>query len=307
MKHFGWLNCLAMMAVVCLLTMVSCERLEMDEENGGTGTKVTFRVTAFEQVPFGQGASREWVVSRAGGTELGEACSRMNLSVFRGDEKVKSVSQKSTDADFGQVSLSLPEGNYTVVVIGHSCDGSATITSPEKVTFPNNKVTDMFYWCDDLEVGSAGLTQDVELERAVSMFRLVVTGTIPSNVACMKFYYTGGSSTFCPLTGYGNVNSRQTVNLDVQDGVRDGDRTSFDVFTCLHADRGTLKMTVTALDAADNTIAERVFEDVGMQRNMITRYTGDFFATGGGGSGSSSGTFSMKVQAEWDDILDESY
>ena len=43
------------------------------------------------------------------------------------------------------------------------------------------------------------------------MFRLVLTDEeIPATVAKLKFYYTGGSSTFSPRDGYGCVNSKQT-------------------------------------------------------------------------------------------------
>ena len=44
------------------------------------------------------------------------------------------------------------------------------------------------------------------------------------------------------------------------------------------------KLTVTALDANDNILKERVFENVPVIRNQVTRYTGSFFGSGGGNS-----------------------
>ena len=43
----------------------------------------------------------------------------------------------------------------------HSCDGSATITSTEKVTFPNNKVTDTFFYYGTLVVTDALQSYDL--------------------------------------------------------------------------------------------------------------------------------------------------
>ncbi len=51
---------------------------------------------------------------------------------------------------------------------------------------------------------NAKQSYDLTLTRAVAMFRLVLTDEeIPSNVAKLKFYYVGGSSTFSPKDGYG--------------------------------------------------------------------------------------------------------
>ena len=111
---------------------------------------------------------------------------------------------------------------------------------------------------------------------------------IPSTVTKFKFYYTGGSSTFSPSAGYGCVNSKQTEIRTVADGV-----TTFDIFTLPHTEEDVLtKLTVTALDANDNTVKERVFENVPVTRNQITRYTGSFFGSGGSGQ-TSDGTFRL--------------
>ena len=160
------------------------------------------------------------------------------------------------------------------MVIAHNGEGSATISSTEKVTFPNNKVTDTFYYYGDLVVTSEVQSYDLTLTRAVAMFRLVLTDDeIPSSVAKFKFYYTGGSSTFSPSAGYGCVNSKQTEIRTVADGA-----TTFDIYTLPHTEDDILtKLTVTALDANDNTIKERIFENVPVTRNQITRYTGVFF------------------------------
>ena len=61
------------------------------------------------------------------------------------------------------------------------------------------------------------------------------------------------------------------------------------------------KLTVTALDQNDNTVKERVFENVPVSRNQVTRYTGSFFGIGGSG-GSSDGTIRLTADPDWDSV-----
>ena len=60
------------------------------------------------------------------------------------------------------------------------------------------------------------------------------------------------------------------------------------------------KLTVTALDQNDNIIKEKVFENVPVSRNQVTRYTGSFF--GSGGSSTSDGTFRLTADPDWDSV-----
>ena len=283
------------------LLLAACEKPILDEENSVVGSSaadanVILHMTQFEQTAFDNSGNR--AATRAA-TDITELCTRLNIAIFSADgTKVKTVAQKETDSDFGTVALTLAAGTYRLVVIAHNCDGSATITSEEKVTFPNNKVTDTFYYDGDLVVTSDVQSYDLTLTRAVAMFRLVLTDEeMPSSVSKFKFYYTGGSSTFSPKDGYGCVNSKQTEIRTVA-----GDVTTFDIYTLPHTEEDVLtKLTVTALDANDNTVKDRVFENVPVIRNQITRYTGSFFGSGGSGQ-QSDGTFRMTADPDWDSV-----
>jgi hypothetical protein len=276
--------------IAILAVLAACEKPILGEDAVGdspTDANVILRFTQFEQEAFTRAA-----------TDITSLCSRLNIAIFNSEgTKVKTVAQKEGDSDYGTVALSLAEGTYQLVVIAHNCEGSATITSTEKVTFPNNKVTDTFYYYGDLVVTSETQNYDLTLTRAVAMFRLVLTDeNIPSAVAKFKFYYTGGSSTFSPKDGYGCVNSKQTeIRTVASDGV-------YEIFTLPHTEEDVLtKLTVTALDANDNTVKERIFENVPVVRNQVTRYTGSFFGNGGSGE-TGSGDFRMTADPEWDSI-----
>ena len=277
-----------LLAILAMLT--ACEKPILGEDEVGDSpadANVILRFTQFEQEAFTRAA-----------TDITSLCSRLNIAIFDGDgTKVKSIAQKEGDASYGTVALSLAAGTYKLVVVAHNCEGSATITSTEKVTFPNNKVTDTFYYYGDLVVTSETQNYDLTLTRAVAMFRLVLTDEdIPSTVAKFKFYYTGCSSTFSPKDGYGCVNSKQTeIRTVASDGV-------YEIYTLPHTEEDVLtKLTVTALDANDNTIKERIFENVPIVRNQVTRYTGSFFGSDGGGQ-TGSGSFRMTADPDWDAV-----
>ena len=278
------------LSIALALLVVACEKAILDEDVVSVQeANVILHLTQYEQESFGTRAA----------TDITELCSRLNVAIFDADDtKVKSVAQKEGDAGYGTIALTLAAGTYQLVVIAHNSEGSATITSTEKVTFPNNKVTDTFYYYGDLVVTDSKQSYDLTPTRAVAMFRMVLTDDeIPSTVAKFKFYYTGGSSTFSPKDGYGCVNSKQTEIRTIADGV-----TTFDIFTLPHTEDDVLtKLTVTAFDANDNTVKERIFENVPVTRNQITRYTGIFFGSGGSGQ-QSDGTFRLTADPDWDSV-----
>ena len=289
-----------LLAVLAMLT--ACEKPILDDGSVDGGSPGEANVVLHFTQSEGSDFSAATRAATRAVTNITDLCSRLNLAVFNADgTKVKTIAQKEGDASYGTVALSLAAGTYKLVVMAHNCDGSATITSTEKVTFPNNKVTDTFFYFGDLVVTAEKQTYDLTLTRAVAMVRLVLTDeSIPEAVAKLKFYYVGGSSTFSPKDGYGCVNSKQTEIRPVPVGSADG--MIFEIYTLPHTEEDVLtKLTVTALDANDNTIKERVFENVPIVRNQVTRYTGSFFGDGGGGS-TGSGDFRMTADPDWDSV-----
>ena len=289
----------AMTLLILLFGLTACEKPVFSEDGSGGDShaeaNVILHFTQFEASPLTP--LQEARGTRAA-TDITELCSRLNIAIFDADgTKVKTVAQKSDDANYGTVALSLAAATYQLVVIAHNGDGSATISTTEKVTFPNNKVTDTFYYYGDLVVTGEKQSYDLTLTRAVAMFRLVLTDeSVPAAVAKFKFYYVGGSSTFSPVEGYGCVQSKQTeIRTVADDGI-------YEIYTLPHSEEDLLtKLTVTALDANDNIIKERVFENVPVVRNQVTRYTGSFFGSGGGEQ-TGSGDFRMTADPEWDAV-----
>lgn len=274
-----------------ILLLAACEKPYIadvtPEGDSSAGANVILRMTTFEQITFSRSS-----------VDITDVCSRLNIALFDANgTKVRNVAQKEGDKSFGTVAMSLAVGTYHLVVIAHNCDGSATITSEDKVTFPNNKVTDTFYYYGDLVVTDSQQSYDLTLSRAVAMFQLVLADEqLPAGVAKLKFYYVGGSSTFSPRAGYGCVNSKQTEVRAVADST-----TTFDLYTLPHTEEDVLtKLTITALDANDNALEERIFEGIPVTRNQITRYTGTLFGQGGAQQG--AGSLRLMANPDWSSV-----
>lgn len=276
--------------------MAACEKPVIEdpaEQGHEAGANVVMRFSAYQQQDFTRAL-----------TQLTDQCSRLSVAVFKSDgTKVKSVNQTSTDGDFGTVAVSLAEGTYKVVAVAHSStEGNATITSTEKVTFASNKMTDTFSYYGTLTVvdGSA-IDEELQMQRVVAMVRLTVSGTIPQEVQRFKFYYTGGSSTLNPATGYGCVNSKQT---EYRYTVVDGSAVNtFDLYTAPHEQNDALKLTITALDAEGQAMNEWTMENVPVTRNKITTWTGALFSDDGTGGSLSDGGLSLTLDTTWGGTL----
>lgn len=282
-----------------MFVFAACEKPVIDDTTGKvdpTEANVIIKFHQYEQEAFSAGGTD--IANTRAATDITNLCSRINLAVFDSEgTKVKTVTQKETDAGYGTVALSLAEGTYELVVIAHNGEGAATITSTDKVTFYNNKITDTFYYYGNLVVGAEKKNYDLELTRAVAMFRMVLTDeNIPASVTKFKFYYLGGSSTFSPKDGYGCVASKQTeIRAVAANGV-------YEIYTMPHTEEDMLtKLTVTAQDANDNTVSERVFENIPIVRNQVTKYTGSFFGEGGS-AGAVDGSLRMTANPDWDAV-----
>lgn len=294
------LRTMALAAGVVLL-LTDCEKAIIDEDApgkaGDADANVTLRIGVYQQSGFAA-QSR----STRAASALTNQLSRLSVAVFGTDgKKVKSINQEATDASFGTVGVSLDAGIYRVVAIAHNGEGNATLSSTEKVTFASNKVTDTFAYCGTIEVDGDVVDETLELQRVVSMVRLDLADPLPSEVQRLMFYYTGGSSTLNPMTGYGCVNSKQTEYRYTTDASGSAVST-YEIYTMPHEQSDVLKVVVTALAEDGTTIKERTLEDVPVVRNKITTWTGNLFGIGNGTTTTSG--FGLTLDTSWDGYID---
>lgn len=279
--------------ILCtLLALSSCEKAIIQDDSVVSGSpadkdaNLTVTVFEIEKTPFGS-------LTRAGQQPISAVCTRLNFAIYDEDgSRVKQVNQTKETTNYGTAHFQLEPGDYTLVVVGHSSNGNPTMTNLNKIQFTNAQgYTETFLCCATVTIAEDPVEVQVSLDRIVSMCRFVLTDDIPSDVKKLQFYYTGGSGAFNALTGFGSVNSKQTVTFDVSSNPQK----QFDLYTFLHEAESDISLKVTALDASDNVLYERDF-DVPMQQNHITWLTGAFF----NGSGSSSITITgVTVNTDW--------
>lgn len=279
------------LATLLALVMVSCQRLANDDPEQPTGEKsmVKFKISQFETMPFSTAQSRSQPVS--------ELCKQIDLAVFQGGTRKAKATQKVGDKDFGTLSVALAPGDYKVVILAHNQDKTPTMTNADKITFSGD-LSDMFLWSNDITVREGnGLDVDVSMHRAVAMVRFITTDKVPDNVSTMQFYYTGGSSTLDGVTGDGCVNSRQTVKFSITDDMK-GKTATFEIYTFPKSDSKTLKIEVTGLNPTGKTVCSHTFENVPINRNQITQFTGALFS-GDSGTEDASSKFKLTTDDEW--------
>lgn len=134
------------------------------------------------------------------------------------------------------------------------------------------------------------------------MVRVILTDTeLPADFAQLQLYYTGGSSTFNPQTGFGAKNSRQT-----EVGTLAESRTTaegyhvFEIYTFPHIVEDELKLTLIPQDAQGQAIApERVIEAIPVKLRCITECRGLLFTSGS----TTSGSIHITINDQWGETL----
>ena len=253
-----------------VLCLFSCEKPMIPDVSKAEANLV---VTVWQMniEPFPTGRTR---------TEISDLCSRLNYAIYdMSGKRVRQVNQQSGDEEYGTAYFKLPAGKYQVVVVGHSSNGNPTMTNPAKIQFKNDQgFTDTFLNNDSVTLDDdSRITLNTNPHRIVSLCRFVVSDPIPNDVARMRFQYKGGSGAFDASTGLGSVNSTQTEFFPVEAG---RDSTTFDLYTFLHDQEGTIHLQASAYDANDNVLNEREF-DVPLKRRKVTKLTGPYFTSSG--------------------------
>ena len=262
------------------LTLISCEKFALEEsvdigETSESNGNVTLQITEAEISHF----------------------KRITYSIFRNGGKVKNINQQSSSSTFGAATFALTEGDYQAVVIGHNGEGNATVFSPEKITFYENKTTDTFCYYESFHVTEDNLRKDITPHRVTGVFVLHIKDAIPSTAKTMKFYYTGGSSTLDATTGYGCVKSRQTEEREINPQQKD-----YTIYTFPHSSGKKLHITITVYNQKGETIVTKELKDVEIKQNNVTTCSLNLF--GGKEDGSS---IDVTFDPTWDGYIEEEF
>ena len=158
------------------------------------------------------------------------------------------------------------------------------IVSAEKVTFPENeKLGDMAYVCKDIEVKSGSNTFNCQLERAISLLKFQSTDNLPNGFSKIEASLVGNvSRVFNPTTGYGVVDAGgKTHNRSWSLAkATSGKPVSVSIYVFLASEKETIQADLKIYNT-DNEVAKALhFDQVILQQNHVTTYTGPLFTSG---------------------------
>lgn len=190
----------------------------------------------------------------------------------------------ATQSDFGSATLRLPIGKYKMVAIASAMKGEVNIISAEEVTFPENEsLDDMAYVCKDIEVKSGSNTFNCQLERAISLLKFHSSDELPAGISKVEASLSGNiSRVFNPTTGYGvkgagdNTQNRSWSLANM----KPGKAMTISMYVFLSSEKETIQADLNIYNTDNEVIKALHFDQVTLQQNHVTTYTGPQFTSG---------------------------
>lgn len=190
----------------------------------------------------------------------------------------------ATQSDFGSATLRLPIGKYKMVAIASAMKGEVNIVSAEEVTFPGNEsLDDMAYVCKDIEVKSGSNTFNCQLERAISLLKFHSSDELPAGISKVEASLSGNiSRVFNPTTGYGvkgagdNTQNRSWSLANM----KPGKAMTISMYVFLSSEKETIQADLNIYNTDNEVIKALHFDQVTLQQNHVTTYTGPLFTSG---------------------------
>ena len=204
----------------------------------------------------------------------------MTLAFYSADgsEVSKITQEKGSAENFGDFSLTLPLGSYTMVVIGRDVlEGDVfSLTSATVAGYTSERVRETFCAKQSVAItSSAAVNLDVTLNRIVAQLTIQSTDGRPEGASKIRTTYSGGGKMFSPSTGlaiedtgFSVVNTPKTA-VGAAIGVKN--------FAFLASNEQVMDITLEVLDADDNVLITKEVRDVPLARNKKTTLSGALF------------------------------
>lgn len=229
-------------------------------------------------------------ITRAGdntATTWKKRFTRLDIAIIPANSRqnIQYVHQSdATQSDFGSATLRLPIGKYKMVAIASAMKGEVNIVSAEEVTFPENEsLDDMAYVCKDIEVKSGSNTFNCQLERAISLLKFHSSDELPSGISKIEASLAGNiSRVFNPTTGYGvkgagdNTQNRSWSLANL----KPGKAITISMYVFLSSEKETIQADLNIYNTDNEVIKTLHFDQVTLQQNHVTTYTGPLFTSG---------------------------
>ena len=195
-----------------------------------------------------------------------------------GSEVSKITQEKGSAENFGDFSLTLPLGSYTMVVIGRDVlEGDVfSLTSATVAGYTSERVRETFCAKQSVAItSSAAVNLDVTLNRIVAQLAIKSTDGRPEGASKIRTTYSGGGKMFSPSTGLAIEDTGFSVVNTPKSAV--GAAIGVKNFAFLASNEQVMDITLEVLDADDNVLITKEVKDVPLARNKMTTLSGALF------------------------------
>ena len=231
----------------------------------------------------------------------------LTLAFYAGDgtEAFKTTQMKGALEEgetFGEFTLSLPMGNYTMVVIGHGLnDGepAVTLTSPTEATFGEYPARETFATTQTVNITNASAVDiSATLCRIIAKLKVVSTDGRVANATNVRMTFAAGGRAFNPTTGLAITNGGFSNAVNISAAA--GSTSSSISYLFLTTDEQTMDVTIETLDEDGAVLFSKTVENVPFKRNRVTQLTGAMYTNSSVGGG-------FQIETAWEEQYDGTF
>lgn len=269
-------------AAFVLLVAASCTNNTISVEENQNMVPVRVHVEGFS-------VSQEMFPGTRAGQDISEYTGVKTITVAfytsEGTEQSKTTQMRASlpaGDTFGDFSLSLPMGSYTMVVLASGSDYAMTLTSPTQAGFDAQEehVRETFAATQAVNVSSnEAVNINATLSRIISKVMVVSTDNRTADVANIRTTFSAGGTGFNPTTGFATTNTG--FSNTVRGSVVANSPSSATNYLFLATDEQMVNVTIETLDADGAVLFSKTVNNVPLRRNRVTTLTGAMFTNTG--------------------------
>lgn len=273
---------------------------------------VTVNVSGFSvsQEEFSDGATRNGSVRgttrAAADPATYNGVKALTLAFYAGDgteaykhEQVKGSLEEGET--FGQFSLSLPMGSYTMVVLayGKNGDDDLVLTSSTEAAYTGSHTRETFATTQAVNINSTNsVNLSATLNRIIAKLQVVSTDGRAANATNVRMSFAAGGKSFNPTTGLATIDTGFVNTVGISASA--GSTSSAISYLFLATDEQTMDVTIETLDEDGAVLFSKTVENVPFKRNRVTKLTGAMYT-----NSSVSGGF--QIETAWEEQYDGTF
>lgn len=273
---------------------------------------VTVNVSGFSvsQEEFSDGATRNGSVRgttrAAADPATYDGVKALTLAFYAGDgteaykhEQVKGSLEEGVT--FGQFSLSLPMGSYTMVVLayGKNGDDDLVLTSSTEAAYTGSHTRETFATTQAVNINSTNsVNLSATLNRIIAKLQVVSTDGRAANATNVRMSFAAGGKSFNPTTGLATIDTGFVNTVGISASA--GSTSSAISYLFLTSDEQDVNVTIETLDEDGAVLFSKTVDSVPFKRNRVTKLTGAMYT-----NSSVSGGF--QIETAWEEQYDGTF